>query len=159
METVSDNSRGRGRPRKYAKTREPGYLDEFVRYESDPTRGIVEKFGHSMRQQQNIIMAERAADYFREYYESGRGVLSRTAEGISEETTDRYDVAGFITEATLDIPQRVLTELGRFLPDDEEALWRAVLWYARYPWRLRAQDGARCIRELRLGRRIALPGE
>jgi hypothetical protein len=57
------------------------------------------------------------------------------------------------------VAQRVWTELGRFLPNDEASLWRAATWYINYPWRLRAQDAARVIRELRLGRRIRLPGE
>jgi hypothetical protein len=160
METVSENSRGRGRPRKYElhDSLAPD-LKEYWRHANNPVRGILEKPGHTARQQQNIILAERVSDYLRHYYESGEGLLSTDSDGVPDETTERYDLASYMTKMSHEVPQRVMTELGRLLPDDEEALWRALLWYWNYPWRLRAQDAARIIRELRLGQRVALPDE
>jgi hypothetical protein len=162
METVSENNkrrrfRPRGRPRKYEGDR--WRLEEFERYESDPRRGIGVYEIHGVRQQQNIILAERVGDYLEHYYESSEGVLSTDSDGIPSETTERYDIASHMSEVGHDVPQRVMTELGRHLADDEESFWRALLWYLDYPRRLRAESAARIMREFRLGQRTTLPGE
>jgi hypothetical protein len=122
METVSDNKGGRGRPPKYEK-RVSGYLEEFVRYESDPVRGIGQQPGFTVRQQQNIIMAERAADR-----------ISREWEGGGEWA----------------IPRTVLTELGRI--EDDALFDGAVSWYFQHGHNFRAHDAAKVIRRNRLAR-------
>jgi hypothetical protein len=153
METVSENNRGRGRPRKYERDQH-GYLPEFDRYESQPERGITEKYPSSRRQQQNVILAERARDFFTDaHFEADR----------EDEDTDRYQFGLwlYMPEAShagsYDIPQRVMTELGRLLSDGRsEDAWKAAAWFYRY----RATPAARAqkiIRDFRLGKRDGLP--
>jgi hypothetical protein len=131
METVSENNERRGRPRKYEVRKGDTYLDEFLRYESDPRRGINEKVIFTTRQQQNIILAERATDRIQE-----------TREDMLDSDLLSY------------IPQRVLTELGRI---EDEAFFRRVLGWYLDEWGIRYRDATRTsklIRDLRLGRRV-----
>lgn len=123
METVSENNkRKRGRPRKYGEP-ESGFLEEFVRYESDPVRGISERLDFSVRQQQNIIHAERAKDHVNEHFpEYGEWFIG--------------------------VPQRVMTELGRCLPD-EELFRKALEWYFEHGWERTAAVAAKVIRDHR----------
>jgi hypothetical protein len=161
METVSENNKGnkgkRGRPRKYA--RAGGDLEEFGRYESDPTRGITEKMFFTTRQQQNIILAERAKDRLRRFAEDMPEGHFALEDGVWTCLTPR---AWLTADGADDPPQRVLTELGRCLELSEDLYWGALDWYAgevhESPYRRRAEDVAKVIRAVRLGKRIAPPG-
>ena len=155
METVSENSRGRGRPRKYERDRY-GDLPEFGRYESEGERGITEKYQGTTRQQQNVILAERARDFFTEAHFAD-------FEANANEDTDRYQFGLwlYMPEASpagnYQIPQRVLTELGRLLSDGRtEDAWKAAEWFYRYP-ATKAYIAQEIIRDFRLGRRNSLP--
>jgi hypothetical protein len=150
METASENSgRKRGRPRKYEPDDNLGPdLKEYWRYANNPVRGILEKPGHTARQQQNIILAERAQDCLENY-------IRNAAE---EDEDERFRVVWWMVEMAEDQPpQRVLTELGRFLPDREEDFWRAFDWWYKYRGTTAAR-AAKWIRDFRLGKG-ALPGE
>jgi hypothetical protein len=129
--------------------REPGsYLAEFVRYESDPARGIGNKRVFTVRQQQNIVLAERALDYMETY-------IHNTAQ---EDEDGRFKAVWWVVEMGENHPpQRVFTELGRFLPDREEDFWRAFDWWYKYRG-TPATKAAKWIRDFRLGKG-ALPGE
>ena len=114
METVSENNRERGRPRKYERDQHGYTLLEFDRYESQPERGLDYRYIGSTRQQQNVILAERARDFFTE---------AHFTYGEGGDDTDRYlftlllympEVFGDYTKPP---PQRVMTELGRLLSD------------------------------------------
>jgi|SRR5215208_2983900 len=151
METVSENNkRKRGRPRKYERGGS-SYLEEFERYESDPVRGIAENNINTMRQQQNIILAERAADRLKRFAEDMPEEHFGCEDGVWRPLTPR---ACLTLEGTDTPPQRVLTELGRCLEVSEDLYWRMVDWYAEnvfeYPYRLRAEDVAKAIRQFRL---------
>jgi hypothetical protein len=123
METVSDNSRGRGRPRKYEHDpTDTAWLREYVRYESDPVRGVTgERSSTTTRHQQNIILAQRALDR------------------IGED--EPYSGAAY------DIPQTVRTELGRI--EDPDLFQEAVLWYFTYGHNFRVHDAAKIVRDNR----------
>jgi len=154
METVSENSKGRGRPRKYERDRYGYYLTEFDRYEADMTRGISEKYIGSVRQQQNVVLAERAKDFFSEAY---------FEVSPEDEDTDwyRFLLMMEMPEAFADnphIPQRVMTELGRLLSDGRtEDAWSGAEWFYRYR-ATKAHIAQKIIRDFRLGRRDTLPG-
>jgi hypothetical protein len=161
METVSDNEgRSRGRPRKYPRD-DTGYLEEFVRYTNNP--GYGEKILWSRRQQQNIVHAERAQRRLEEFAsEAGSEHISDSPTFV-EGVTPRGEFALGVSGGGWYPPQRVMTELGRILEGseaDEALFWRAVDWYARFNWsRGHADYVARWLRELRLGKRSALPSE
>jgi hypothetical protein len=136
-ETVSDNrgsmtqqQRGRGRPRKYGRATyrdggESGYLQEFEDYEADPVRGIGVQEVWTIRQQQNIILAERARDRI-------------------EADEDAYESWIDPTMGYLDWPQTVLTELGRI--EDDETFSKAAAYYHRTKHTSTAHQAAKSIR-------------
>jgi hypothetical protein len=126
-------------------------LEEFVRYESDPVRGVGQHPEHSVRQQQNIILAERAADRLKRFAEDMPEEHFGCDDGVWHALTPR---AYLTLEGTDTPPQRVLTELGRCLQVSEDLYWRMVDWYAEnifeHPHRVRSEDVAKAIRQYRL---------
>ncbi len=120
METVSENNRGR--PRKYGRGK--FYLAELEKYAGDPCRGInSEKWRWTERQQQNVVLAERAKDRI---------------ESRDESWLDPDLVSG------RHWPQSVLTQLGRL--EDVDHFWLAATWYYEHGHHLRAHDAAKAIR-------------
>jgi len=123
----------RGRPRKYTE-------EDYTRLADDPWRGVIGRDTyHTPRQQQNIILAERSRDY-----------VNSIAVDLPDED-ERVPPAALYDMGEWSIPQRVETELGRFLPDNTEGFWCAFMWY----WKYRATPAhvaAERIRGYRLGR-------